>query len=264
MIATPRFGAKPAAPMGIGLVTISTATSPSGPRNVAARIEFESPAVFTGCQCGFQPSWPASQAASQIAIRAGRAGSGDRASMCTDSIRLRLSKLQGGSKNWAINSRQRARPNQALSRLHGQRVGSSPSRSALGFGSWVGQIEDQPRALVGQIAKELRVLPRVAGPPEHHRQIGLEQRPDGAGNQVDRRGSGPEHDPLGAHLGHSGRRQVAKCRHLGMDVPLRVVRTAYDDRPARKSRDHRLEHRPQRLTLARPGTRLPGWPGRYA
>ena len=95
-------------------------------------------------------------------------------------MRFRLSGLHGGSKNWATSSRQRARPNQALSRLLGHRLRVEPEPEGVGFGSGIGQVEDQARAFVGQIAKEVLMLPRVAGPPEDHRQVGLEQRTDGA------------------------------------------------------------------------------------
>ena len=50
--------------------------------------------------------------------------------MCTELIRPRASDGQGGSKNCAISSRHRVRPNQAVSRLNGQTAGSRPSRRA--------------------------------------------------------------------------------------------------------------------------------------
>ncbi len=50
--------------------------------------------------------------------------------MWTDSICRRASFGQGGSKNCAISSRHRVRPNQAASRLNGQTDGSRPSRRA--------------------------------------------------------------------------------------------------------------------------------------
>ena len=140
---------------------------------------------------------------------------------------------QGGSKNWATSSRHRVRPNQAASRLNGQMVGSSPSRRALDVGAGVGQVEDQPRALVGQVAEQGLVRSRVAGPPEDHGQLGLEQGPHGAGDQVDGIRPGAEHDPLGADLRQARCGQVAERRDLRRDPPAGVVRPAAPRSPGR-------------------------------
>src|SRR5438270_508354 len=73
-----------AARSGVALVTISTAISPEGPRNRAP----SRPSDRSGRPDGCQPSWPASQAASQIARRgvASPAGAGTLASIRTESI----------------------------------------------------------------------------------------------------------------------------------------------------------------------------------
>src|SRR3974390_2495713 len=63
---------------GTDWVTISTARVPRGPRNAARNELPDEVGWLTGRPCRFQPSWPASQAASQIAIRGGLLGSGER------------------------------------------------------------------------------------------------------------------------------------------------------------------------------------------
>ena len=129
-IVTPVSRGVAGTPEGRGCVMIVTAISPAGPSRLALSTLPASFAVFKGLPCGFQPSWPASHAASQLAIRGGRAESGERASICRALMRFKLCGLHGGSKNWATSSRQRARPNQALSRLLGHRLCSSPSLNA--------------------------------------------------------------------------------------------------------------------------------------
>ena len=168
-----------------------------------------------------------------------------------------------GSKNCATSSRQRASPNQALSRLHGQRAGSSPRRSAPAVGAGIGQVEDQARAFVGQVAEQCLVLPRVARPPEHHRQVGLEQRPDGAGNQVDRIRPGPQHDPLGADLRHaleraSGKAPTPRRRFGALDRPTRAPTIArHGNRAITVSSTG-----PNDSRVAVQASRRPGWPAR--
>ena len=92
---------------------------------------------------------------------------------------------------------------------------------------------------------------RVAGPPEDHGQLGLEQRPHGPRDEVDGIRSRAKDDPLGADLRPSRRRQVAERRDLGRDPTPGVVRPAQHDRPAGVLRDDGLEHPAQRL--AAPG-----------
>ena len=139
------------------------------PENSAVKLRCRMPWLHVfGLALGFQPSWPASHAASQMAIRGGRVGSGDRASMCTESIRFKLSIWHDGSKNCATSSRQRASPNQALSRLHGQRLGSSPSRSAPASAPGSGRSRTSREHSSARSRKSDLVLPRVARPPEHH------------------------------------------------------------------------------------------------
>ncbi len=132
--------------------------------------------------------------------------------------------------------------------------GIQPQPECADLGLGVGQVEDQPRALAGQVAEELLVRPGIAGPPEDHRQLGLEQRPDGARDQVDGIRPGTEHDPLGADLRHSRRGQMAECRDLGGDPALGVLRPPQHDRSAGEPRDDCLEHPAERLTV--PGETL--------
>ena len=93
-----------------------------------------------------------------------------------------------------------------------------------GLPAGVGQVENKPRALVGQIAKEPLVLPRVAGPPEQVGQVSLEQGPDGSGKQVDGIRPGSQHDPFGAYLRQTRRWQMAKRRDFGRDLAFESVR----------------------------------------
>src|SRR5271157_1714987 len=108
---------------GTAWVTISTPRVLSGPRNAARNELPEEVDWLTGFACPFQPSCPDSQAASQMARRGGVDGSGDRASICSESTRLSVSRWQEGSKNWATSSRQRVRLYHAVSRLHAQIAG---------------------------------------------------------------------------------------------------------------------------------------------
>ena len=91
MIATPVISGVAGRCAVMGCVTISTARVPSGPKNAARNELPEEVTWLTGRPCGFQPSCPASQAASQIARRGGTDGSGERASIWSESTRFRVS-----------------------------------------------------------------------------------------------------------------------------------------------------------------------------
>ena len=133
------------------------------------------PAELTG-QPGRQPDGDARRAGSARARRPrcgpSRSGPGPR-------------PWQGGSKNCATSSRHRVRPNQAVSRLNGQTAGSSPSRSAPASAPGSG------RSRISREHSSARSRKRAScgrGSPVHQRtigQLGLEQRPDGPGEQVD-------------------------------------------------------------------------------
>ena len=95
-------------------VTISTATGPDGPSKVA------SSGRRRGSRLALRASSRAGRRARRPARGPARRGGrpvGARASIRTESIRARVSWWQGGSKNCATSSRQRVRPNQAVSRL---------------------------------------------------------------------------------------------------------------------------------------------------
>ena len=265
VIVTPGAGARPGRPAGRDRVTISTAISPAGLANRACehaiglaravhRLALRLPAELAG-QPGRQPD--------RHPRRHGRIGREGLDLHRVDPFERLV--MHGGSKNCATSSRQRARPNQALSRLQRAdgRVEPQPERAA--GRARVGQVEDQPRALVGQVAEERLVL---RGSLVHQRTIGRSASSNGRtapGTRSTAVRPGAEHDPLGADLGQARGGQMAKRRDLGRDLAARRRRdprttiARHGNRAITVSSTGR-----KRLTRRRPGTRPRGSPARSA
>ena len=156
---------------------------------------------------------------------AGPHGSGERASIWTESIAVQGLVMAGRVEELGdqLAPAGQAEPGGVAAARADRRVEAQPERG--GPASRVGQVEDQPRALVAQVAEQGLVRPRVVGPPEDERQVGLEQRPDRAG-RAGRTASGPARRTIRSEqtcgMPGSGRWQMR--RDLGGDLPLGVVR----------------------------------------
>ena len=173
---------------------------------------------------------PARPPARRRSAACGSPRAGERPSMWTDiDPAAGRSVGQGGSKNCAISSRQRVRPNQAASRLNGQTAGSRPRRRASTSAPGSGRSRTSREHSSARSRKRRLVRPRVAGPPEDHGQLGLEQRPDGA------RGRGRWHSARrGARSARS--RPAAGPGPAGGRAPRPRPRSDARGRPTRAAR----------------------------
>ena len=182
----------------------------------------------------------------------GLVGAATTASIRTESIRAGVGRGPGGRRT-ARPARARAQAEPGGVAAVAADHGVEPEADRFGVGAGVGQVEDQPRALVGQVAEEGLVVAGVVGPPEHERSSASSSGRTAPGSRST--AFGPARSTIRSEqtCGRPGAGQVAERRDLGRDLRAGSSVRQQHDRPARVPRGHRVEHRLEPLPVGLSG-----------